>query len=52
MGRPGDTIRIPLEEEEAIRLALRVKPTKNMPHPGAHPIGPKKKRRTKAKLAK
>jgi hypothetical protein len=40
---PKTALHIPLSEEEAIRLALRVKPTKDMPRPGAHPTGPKKK---------
>jgi hypothetical protein len=35
MPRPGDKIHIPLPEEEALRLALQVKPTKDMPRPGA-----------------
>lgn len=35
MPHPGDKIHIPLPEDEAIRLALKVKPTKDMPRPGA-----------------
>jgi hypothetical protein len=42
MPRPGDKIHIPLPEEEALRLALQVKPTKDMPRPGANPTGKKK----------
>jgi len=48
MPKPGDTIHIPLKEEDAIRLAFRVKLTASMPKPGAHATGPKKKRRKKA----
>jgi hypothetical protein len=33
--RPGNKIHIPLETDEALRLALKVKPTKDMPRPGA-----------------
>lgn len=51
MPKPGDTVHIPLREEDAIRLALRVKPTASMPKPGAHATGPKKKR-TKQKRSK
>ena len=47
MPKSGDAIHIPLREEEAIRLALRVKPDSTMPRPGAHATGPKKKRVTK-----
>lgn len=32
---PGNKIHIPLREDEALRLALQVKPTKDMPRPGA-----------------
>jgi hypothetical protein len=52
MPKPGDTIHIPLPEEEAIRLALRVKPTADMPRPGKHATGPKKKAKAKKKKAK
>lgn len=51
MPKPGDTIHIPLKEDDAIRLALRVKPNATMPKPGAHATGPKKKR-VKKKVAK
>jgi hypothetical protein len=36
MSRPGDNVHIPLEESEALRLLLKVKPTVGMPRPGAH----------------
>ena len=35
MPRTGDNIRIPLSEDEALRALLKVKPTKDMPRPGA-----------------
>jgi hypothetical protein len=34
MPRPGDNIHILLSEDEALRLALKVKPTKDMPRSG------------------
>ena len=49
MPKPGDAVHIPLREEEAIRLAFRVKPTHDMPKPGAHAMGPKKKKANKKK---
>lgn len=36
MPRMGDNIHIPLSEAEALRLMLKVKPTAEMPRPGAH----------------
>ena len=45
MPRPGDKIRIPLPEKQAIALLLKVKPTADMPRPGAHPSKPKGKRK-------
>jgi hypothetical protein len=42
---PGNTIHIPLPEAEALRLLLQVKPTAEMPRPGARASGPKKKTR-------
>lgn len=33
--RTGDNIRIPLSEDEALRALLKVKPTADMPRPGA-----------------
>ena len=32
--RTGDNIHIPLETDEALRLALKVEPTKDMPRSG------------------
>jgi hypothetical protein len=46
MPRTADNVHIPLPESEAIRLLLQVKPTADMPRPGANPTGPKKKRAT------
>jgi hypothetical protein len=48
MPKPGDAVQIPLPTDEAIRLALRVKPTADMPRPGKHAIGPKRQVRKKA----
>jgi hypothetical protein len=42
-GRAGNNIRIPINEDEALRLLLKVKPTAAMPRPGANPT----KRKTK-----
>jgi hypothetical protein len=36
--------RIPLPEDEALRLILKVKPTADMPRPGANPTTTKKQR--------
>ena len=47
--RPGDNIHIPLKESEALRLLLKVKPTDEMPRPGANPTKAKRKRSSKAK---
>jgi len=47
--RPGDNIHIPLKTDEAISLLLRVKPTADMPRPGANPTKAKKKRAKKAR---
>jgi hypothetical protein len=33
--RPGDAIHIPLKTDEALRALLKVKPTADMPRPGA-----------------
>jgi hypothetical protein len=35
MPHPGDKIHIPLKTDEALRALLKVKPTKDMPRPGA-----------------
>lgn len=45
MPKPGNKIRIPLPEKEALPLLLKVKPTADMPRQGAHP--PKAKKRSK-----
>jgi len=37
LGKPGNKIRIPLPEKKALELLLKVKPTADMPRPGAHP---------------
>lgn len=42
MPRSGDNIHIPLPFEEAVRGLLKVKPTKDMPRPGAQATKPKK----------
>lgn len=47
MSKPGDNIRIPLTERQAVRLLGRVKPTAEMPRPGAAKASPKKKAITK-----
>ena len=49
MPRPGDTIRIPLEEKRALAALLKVKPTDDMPRPGANPTGKKKAKRAPRK---
>jgi hypothetical protein len=50
MPRTTDNIRIPLSEGEAVTLLGRVKPTADMPRPGAAKIKAKKK--ASAKRAK
>lgn len=40
--RPGDTIHIPLKTDEALRALLKVKPTADMPRPGATNKSPKR----------
>jgi hypothetical protein len=47
--RTTDNIHIPLDTDTAISLLLRVKPTADMPRPGASPTGPKRKRAKKRK---
>lgn len=37
MARQGNNVHIPLSTEKAIGLLLQVRPTKDMPRPGAHP---------------
>jgi hypothetical protein len=44
MARAGNNLHIPLSTDKAIGLLLRVKPTEDMPRPGAHP--------TKSRMAK
>jgi hypothetical protein len=43
MPKPGNQIRIPLPEKDALSLLLKVKPTDDMPRQGAHSSEPKKK---------
>ena len=38
MPKPGDTIHIPLPFEQVIGAVLKVKPTADMPRPGAQPV--------------
>ena len=53
MPKPGNKIRIPIPEDEALRLILQVKPTADMPRPGASPVKkPKKGTKRKAKRTK
>lgn len=42
VAKPGNAIRIPLGETEALAGLLAVKPTAGMPRPGANPTGKKK----------
>ena len=42
MPHPGNKIHIPLSEREAVRLLGKVKPTAEMPRPGASPAKAKK----------
>ena len=35
VSHPGDKIHIPLKTDNALRALLKVKPTKDMPRPGA-----------------
>jgi hypothetical protein len=54
MARPGETLHIPLPENEALAGLLKVKPREDMPRPGANPTTRKKRgsRKPKAKSAK
>jgi hypothetical protein len=45
MPREGDTLRIPMKESELLAGLLKVKPTAEMPRPGANPTEPKKRKR-------
>jgi hypothetical protein len=47
MPKQGDTIHIPLGEDRAVGLLGKVKPTKDMPRPGANPTKTKRKARAK-----
>jgi hypothetical protein len=49
MSRTADNIRIPLKTEDAILAFMKVKPTADMPRPGANPMKAKRKRAKKAK---
>ena len=49
MARPGHNIRIPLSEGEAVALLGKVKPTADMPRPGAHPTTKSKKKKSTSK---
>jgi len=42
MPHPGDKVHIPLSEDEALRALLKVKPTSDMPRPGASKTKPVK----------
>jgi hypothetical protein len=45
--KPGNNIRIPLPEEEALNLLLKVKPTADMPRQRNPAAKPKKRKRSK-----
>jgi hypothetical protein len=47
MPKPGNEIRIPLPEKEAVDLLLKVRPTAEMPRPGAQPSKPKRSKKSK-----
>jgi hypothetical protein len=47
MPKPGDSVRIPLPERDALAGLLKVKPTAGMPRPGA--TGKKKPKKRAAK---
>ncbi|MCC6398784.1 MAG: hypothetical protein IT282_17355 [Bacteroidetes bacterium] len=49
MPKPGDNIHIPLPTEEAIRRVLRIKPSADMPRPGAQAMKAKPKGTAKPK---
>jgi hypothetical protein len=48
MAKQGDSIHIPIPENEALRLLFKVKPTAEMPRPGSNPTGNPKPKRSKA----
>ena len=47
MAKPATNIHIPLKTNEAIALIARVKPTKDMPRPGASKVKAKPKKRVR-----
>ena len=49
MPKPGNAIHIPLKEADALRALLKVKPTADMPRPGANPTGKKNGKKQSAK---
>lgn len=49
MAKPETNIHIPLQTNEAIALIARVKPTKDMPRPGAQAMKAKPKPRQRPK---
>jgi hypothetical protein len=49
MPKPGDKIHIPISERDALAGLLAVKPTAEMPRPGANPTGKKKPKKKAAK---
>jgi hypothetical protein len=49
MAKQGENIHIPLPEKEALQLLFKVKPTADMPRPGANSSG---KKRAKVKTKK
>jgi hypothetical protein len=52
MAKPGDILRIPLQETEFLSGLMKVKPTSEMPRPGAHPTIQKTRKRRKPKAKK
>ena len=46
MARPGNKIRLPLAEKEALDLLLKVKPTAEMPRQSTH-LSKSKERKTR-----
>jgi hypothetical protein len=52
MPKPGDNIHIPLPERDALAGLLRVKPTADMPRPGAQAMTAKRKAKPRKKLIK
>jgi hypothetical protein len=52
MPKPGDNIHIPLSEREALAGLLKVKPTAEMPRPGANQKKGNARKTAKAKTAK